>query len=214
MKKEATSDDEDVFNMVAGDFAACLDVDAIEKGGLAGVPEIIAQVQKLFPIEGYASNKTLAGDYEKWADALAYLNSVGVPVFGDFGTIVDVQNPESMIPAFNVISAAVDKAIPPTYDIATLPSISNATDIEALLSVLISQAAEQGTTEKLAASVLAFAKQYEGIYVAASQGASLDLDVRTHEPFASYLDREYLSGNRISYTTRQLSKKRRAPHPH
>lgn len=80
--------------MVADDFAACLDADAIEKGGLADVPDIIAQVQLLFPIEDYSSNKTLSHqDYEKYSDAVAYLNSIGTGVFGDFGTAVDVQNP-------------------------------------------------------------------------------------------------------------------------
>ncbi|KAJ3565729.1 hypothetical protein NPX13_g7393 [Xylaria arbuscula] len=175
-QSDATSDDEDVFNMVADDFAACLDVNKIEKSGLAGVPGIIVEVQKLFPIDGYASNETLTGDYEKWADALAYLNSVGVPVFGDFGTIVDVQNPESMIPAFNVISPTGDKAIPATYDISTLASTSNVTNIEALVSTLIPQAAEQGVAAQLATSVLEFSTQYAGIFLAASQVASVDLD--------------------------------------
>lgn len=84
--------------MVAGDLAACLDVDTIEQNGLAGVPDIVAQVQKLFPIEDYKSNKTLGGeDLDHMADAIAYLNSVGAAVFGDFGTVVDVQNPASYL---------------------------------------------------------------------------------------------------------------------
>ncbi|KAI0537886.1 hypothetical protein GGR58DRAFT_526949 [Xylaria digitata] len=151
-RSDATSDDEDVFNMVASDFAACLDVDAIEKGGLAGVPDMIAQVQKLFPIEDYNSNKTLSGpDYEKYADAVAYLNSVGTVMFDDFGTAVDVQNP----------------ALGATYDISNLATM-NLTDIVERIEVVLPQAVEQGATKQLASSLLAFSAKLVGIYAGIS----------------------------------------------
>ncbi|KAK5634794.1 hypothetical protein RRF57_010507 [Xylaria bambusicola] len=176
-QSDATSDDEDVFNMVAGDFAACLNVETIEKNGLAGVPDIIVQVQKLFPVEDYASNKTLEGDYEKWADTVAYLNSVGAAVFGDFGTVVDVQNPESMIPAFNLVSPTADKPIPSTYDISALATQGNVTTIEALIEVLIPQAVKQGVSKQLATGLLTFSTQLAGVFGTALAGSTgLDLD--------------------------------------
>ncbi|KAF2970823.1 hypothetical protein GQX73_g2815 [Xylaria multiplex] len=164
-RNDATSDDEDVFNMVAGDFAACLDVDAIEKGGLAGVPDMIAQVQKLFPIEDYNSNKTLSGpEYEKYADAVSYLNSIGTAMFGDFGTAVDVQNPNTVIPTFNLISPnSSDKALGATYDISSLATM-NLTDIIEKIEVILPQAVEQGATRQLASSLLAFSAKLVGIY--------------------------------------------------
>ncbi|KAI0187503.1 hypothetical protein F4808DRAFT_77578 [Astrocystis sublimbata] len=172
---DATSDDEDVFNMVAGDFAACLDDITIEKSGLAGVPDIIAQVQKLFPVDHYKSNKTLSGDYEEWADALAYLNSIGVAVFGDYGTVVDVQNPDSMIPAHNFVSPASDKAIAAAYDLYTLASAGNITDIEALITILMPEAVEQGATKQLASSVLVFAALLTETATAGAASAAGDI---------------------------------------
>ncbi|KAI0413529.1 hypothetical protein F5X98DRAFT_366492 [Xylaria grammica] len=174
-QSDATSDDEDVFNMVAGDFAACLDVDTIENSGLAGVPDMIAQVQKLFPIEDYTSNKTLSGpDYEKYADAIAYLDSVGTAVFGEFSTT------DSVIPTFNFISAASsDKALPASFDLTSLAA-QNVTDIEEQLKVLLPQAVEQSATEQLARSLFAFSEKLALAVASLSESDDLDTaQVRT-----------------------------------
>ncbi|KAI0966575.1 hypothetical protein F4678DRAFT_484190 [Xylaria arbuscula] len=174
----ATDDDEDVFNMVAGDFAACLNVDAIEKGGLAGVPDMIAQVQRLFPIEDYKSNQGLASlGYEKYADAIAYLNSVGTAVFGDFSTVVDVQNPSSIIPTYNLINpSSSDKAVPATYDIASLASTSTITDVEEQIKAVLPQAAGQGATHQLASNLLSFSTELAQIYTTGLTLSSVDIE--------------------------------------
>ncbi|RYC62716.1 hypothetical protein CHU98_g3503 [Xylaria longipes] len=151
----ATSDDEDIFNMVAGDIAACLDVDAVNKGGLADMPDMIAQVQELFPIENYKSNETLSHrGYEKYADAIAiaYLNSVG--------TAVDVQNPPTE-----------HKALGATYDTSTL-ALSNLTDVVEQIKVVLSQAAEQLATKRLASSLLDFSAKLAQIYASIGQARS------------------------------------------
>ncbi|KAJ2989032.1 hypothetical protein NUW58_g3674 [Xylaria curta] len=157
-RSDATSDDKDIFNMVAGDFAACLDVDTIEKSGLAGVPDMIAHVLKLFPIEDYNSNKTLSDqEYEKYADAIAYLNSIGTAVFGDFSTAVDVQNP----------------ALGTTFDISSLAT-ANHTDVVEQIKVILPQAVEQGAATQLATSLLAFSAELAKVYAGLGQ-SSIDI---------------------------------------
>ncbi|KAH8165602.1 hypothetical protein CIB48_g2643 [Xylaria polymorpha] len=193
-RSDATTDDEDVFNMVADDFAACLDADAIEKGGLADVPDIIAQVQLLFPIEDYSSNKTLSHqDYEKYSDAVAYLNSIGTGVFGDFGTAVDVQNPDTTIPTYNFITPQGDKILGTTYDISTLSTL-NVTDVVEQIKIVLPQAVEQGAAEQLASSLLTFSAKLAQIYTsleAAKAAPALGLEkvIRNRAPEGYKIDR-------------------------
>lgn len=67
---------------------------AIAASGLAGLPEIIVQITTRFPVTSYDSNSTLsADDYDGLADTIAYLTSIGVPVFGEFRVDYDNQNP-------------------------------------------------------------------------------------------------------------------------
>src|ERR1041385_1884500 len=75
------------FDKVVQNYNACMNGTAIEASGLGGIPDIITQITTRFPVSNseYTSNATLSTkDYDALADTIAYLTSIGVPVFGDF----------------------------------------------------------------------------------------------------------------------------------
>jgi hypothetical protein len=62
--------------------------------------EIVSNITSLFPVSeaDLTSNATLVEeDLSAMADAIAYLQSIGIPVFGEFWTTADTQNPVSDI---------------------------------------------------------------------------------------------------------------------
>jgi hypothetical protein len=76
---------------------------AIDASGLGGIPDIINQIVARFPVSNSdcTSNATLSTkDYDALGDTIAYLTSIGVPVFGDFWIDYDNQNPVS----YNLLS--------------------------------------------------------------------------------------------------------------
>lgn len=73
-----------------------MDATAIEASELGGIPQIVHEITTRFSVSDsdYASNVTLSEkDYDDMANTIAYLTSIGVPVFGDFRIIADHQNP-------------------------------------------------------------------------------------------------------------------------
>jgi hypothetical protein len=78
-----------------------MNVTAVEASGLGGIPEIIQDLAELFHVEDadYTSNETITEkDYDALANATVYLARIGVPLFGEFWTVADMQNPVSPIP--------------------------------------------------------------------------------------------------------------------
>ena len=75
--------------------------ETVEANGLGEIPEIIAKLAELFPVEDYSSSELLSEqDYDAFASAIIYLAEIGVPVFGEFWTIADTQVPVSTISYF------------------------------------------------------------------------------------------------------------------
>lgn len=67
--------------------------------GPVSLAGIAAKITQLFPVDDayYLSNRTIAEqDYDSLAETIAYLSSIGIPVFGDFTTGLDNQNPVSI----------------------------------------------------------------------------------------------------------------------
>lgn len=95
------SDDRTAFDMMLHNFKSCMDEASIEAtSNDTLMHEIESNITTLFPFShaDLISNATLAeGDLDAMADAIAYLQSIGVPVFGVFWTIADTQNPVSKI---------------------------------------------------------------------------------------------------------------------
>lgn len=95
---QSTPEDKSNFDKVVRNYNTCMNGTAIEASGLGGIPDIINQIVARFPVSNsdYTSNATLSTkDYDALADTIAYLTSIGVPVFGDFWIDYDNQNPVS-----------------------------------------------------------------------------------------------------------------------
>ncbi|KAI1075493.1 Metalloprotease [Whalleya microplaca] len=156
-------DDEDIFKMVVTDYNACIDTDSVEASGLGGIPEIVDQIVHLFPLEeaDYASNDTITEkDYDNMANTIAYLTTIGVPVFGDFGTTVDSQNPDKMIPWFGTPGNIwTDKAVPSKGTVFSLATLTKEQIAEALVTVFPTSAARNASTQ-LAQGLLDFAMAF------------------------------------------------------
>ena len=100
---QSTPVDKSNFDKVVKNYDACMNGTAIEASGLGGIPDIINQITTRFSVSNsdYTSNATLsAKDYDALAHTIAYLASIGVPVFGDFWIDYDNQNPVSYILSF------------------------------------------------------------------------------------------------------------------
>lgn len=83
--------------MLVTNYNSCMNETAVNASAFGGIPEVIQQIAKLFPVEseGYATtNDTLTEkDYDSFADVIAYLSKIGVPIFGEFWTVADNQFP-------------------------------------------------------------------------------------------------------------------------
>ncbi|KAI1128939.1 Metalloprotease [Nemania abortiva] len=99
---DSTPDDEEIFSMLKQDLAACMDVNAINASNLAGIPDIVSQVTELFPVSDREHENVNQENYDDLANSIAYLTSIGVPVFGDFWTFPDMQDPDTTIPLFSI----------------------------------------------------------------------------------------------------------------
>lgn len=93
------SDGRTAFDMVVQNYQSCMNESAIEAASNDTLMhEIVSNITNLFPVSeaDQTSNATLVEeDLSAMADAIAYLQSIGVPVFGEFWTIADTQNPVS-----------------------------------------------------------------------------------------------------------------------
>lgn len=90
-------DDKEMFNVLQKNYLSCMDEQAINATDPQGLLSLVSNVTQLFPLGdgGYTSNDTMAGegDLDAFADATAYLASIGVALFGDFATFQDMKNP-------------------------------------------------------------------------------------------------------------------------
>ncbi|KAI3326189.1 Metalloprotease [Xylariaceae sp. AK1471] len=100
--QDSTPDDEEIFSLLKQDMAACMNVNAINASNLAGIPDIVSRVIELFPVGDSAEDNVDPQTYDDLANTIAYLASVGVPVFGDFWTFSDMQNPDTTVPLFSI----------------------------------------------------------------------------------------------------------------
>lgn len=89
-------DDKDNFDKLVLSYDACMDTKSDNTSGLVGLAEITSKITQLFHINDadYLSNSTITEqDYDSLAETIAYLSSIGIPVFGEFTTGLDNQNP-------------------------------------------------------------------------------------------------------------------------
>ncbi|KAH7095480.1 hypothetical protein FB567DRAFT_31232 [Paraphoma chrysanthemicola] len=122
--------DQEAFNMVVKNYNSCMNASS-DAPDLAGLQEIVAQIVELFPSNSTdaTSNDTLTErDMDAFAGTIAYLAGIGVPVFGEFWTIPDPQNPDVLVPSFglNPGGNGSDHALPSRIisisELATVPN--------------------------------------------------------------------------------------------
>ncbi|CAJ2510221.1 Uu.00g061210.m01.CDS01 [Anthostomella pinea] len=142
-------DDEYIFKQMVSEYNACMDADAIEVSGLAGVPDIISQIVTLFPVDedDYTSNATITTeeDYDNLARTLVYLNSVGAPGLGLYSSDIDSQNPDFLVPYIQA-----------TVELGSVAAL-NATEITANLVNLLPSQAALDAIDHLSQGILDFA---------------------------------------------------------
>ena len=88
--------------MVVTNYKSCMNQKNTNNSSLADIQAMATEVTELFPVDDadYGTNKTMTEkDQEGLAKAIAYLSKRGIPVFGEFWTTPDNQNPvKSPIP--------------------------------------------------------------------------------------------------------------------
>jgi hypothetical protein len=74
-----------------------MDETRINAEGRAWIWSLISDLVDRFPLaDGYTSKATMNDkDVDAFANATAYLASIGVSLFGDFSTFQDMENPVS-----------------------------------------------------------------------------------------------------------------------
>ncbi|KAH9905849.1 Metalloprotease [Xylariomycetidae sp. FL2044] len=180
--EDSTPDDEYVFNLIAGDFNACMDTAAINASALTlgGIPEMIAQVDTLFPVRetDWMANKTISeDDYGSLANVVAYMASIGVPAFGDWSTVVDSQNPEDTIPAFALTSPfRIDMTLPPALNYTVMATSETVESITKQLQLVLSSPAAQNATSRVSREILDLLKAF----------ALIEMQTITASPLASW----------------------------
>jgi hypothetical protein len=90
------SDDRAAFEMLVQNYQSCMNVSAIRASKSTGLQKILRDVAQLFPANlsiGTANVTLVEADLEPFADAIAYLSRIGVPIFGEFWTSPDPQVP-------------------------------------------------------------------------------------------------------------------------
>ncbi|KAK8012772.1 endothelin-converting enzyme [Apiospora marii] len=160
---KSTPDDKANFDKLVLSYEACMDSKSDNTSGLAGLAGITAKITQLFPIDDadYLSNSTITEqDYDSLAATIAYLSSIGIPVFGEFSTGLDNQNPDVYIPYFGFYAPnnVTLKTLPAQITIDALAAIEPAAIAEILNATLPSKTAQEAAPQ-LAEQLVAFSAQ-------------------------------------------------------
>lgn len=95
---QSDPDDKAIFDMLVKNYNSCMDNSTTGDAVPKEAQEMIATLAELFPVKDYSSNDTIKqADHESLTDAIVYLTKNGVPLFGEFSTSPDFQNPVSLL---------------------------------------------------------------------------------------------------------------------
>ncbi|KAK8136223.1 hypothetical protein PG984_004163 [Apiospora sp. TS-2023a] len=165
-------EDRENFDKLVLSYEACMDTKSDNTSGLVGLAEITSKIAQLFPVDDadYLSNSTITEkDYDSLAETIAYLSSIGVPVFGEFTTGLDNQNPDVYIPYFGpyVSNNVTLKTLPAQFPIYLLATLKPADFAEILNATLPSKAAREAAPQ-LAEQLVAFSAEIAGLEATAT----------------------------------------------
>jgi len=113
---QSDPDDKAIFDLMVKNYNSCMDNTTIESSEPTEALEMVAKLAELFPVEDYSSNETITeADHQPLADAITYLAKNGVPLFGEFWTAPDSQNPVSALslsPTCKLLKTNQDVTVP------------------------------------------------------------------------------------------------------
>ncbi|CAO2652691.1 Nn.00g021020.m01.CDS01 [Neocucurbitaria sp. VM-36] len=153
----STGDDETIFNMLVTNYNSCMNNETIEAAGLGEIPEIIAKIAELFPVEDYASGESFSEkDHDALSSAIIYLAELGVPVIGEFWTVADTQVPDTMVPQFGPnLYVVPDHALPVQGGISDLAALEE-DQITEILKLILPAGGAVDAAPQLSKSLLDF----------------------------------------------------------
>ncbi|KAH6676951.1 hypothetical protein F5X68DRAFT_37745 [Plectosphaerella plurivora] len=150
------ADEAEILELLLQNYASCMNETAVNATGPAGIAAIVSELTELFPIDDYASNDTMTDeDLDAFVDATAYLASIGVNLFGDFSTYQDMENPDTVVPWYTVVSLyRIDRTLPAPQKTYTALAEEGDLIFESLLALL----PDQDVAPQLAEGIVAMAK--------------------------------------------------------
>jgi hypothetical protein len=168
------SDDKVIFEMMVKNYNSCMDNATVESSQPIEVQEMVLKLAELFPVKDYSSNDTFKeSDHQALANAITYLARNGVPLFGDFWTSPDFQNPVShlapllaslsltsqdvVVPFFG--QKPIDRPLPVPSFVAASAELEN-DEVTEVLKLILPTNSSRDAAPRLAASLLEFMLAY------------------------------------------------------
>ncbi|KAJ4301723.1 hypothetical protein N0V90_003816 [Kalmusia sp. IMI 367209] len=146
-----TSEERSIFYMLITNYNSCMNNNTIEESGFGQLPQLLQNISSIFHIEegDYLSNTTMKErDYDAFAQAIVFMTKHGIPLFGEFWTTPDYQNPDTVIPRFGPnFYELKENALPAQGRISDLAALDEEEITGILQSILQSITAKSHASE-------------------------------------------------------------------